>query len=191
MSIGTQITELVDALKLTAKEAMDVLEATEDATESDLTALGHNGVRDAAKDAHNIADNLLKRLGVDPVRKPKPEPAPEPEAIEPEPEPEPEVHVSEEVLEKVEASLTDAKAKIDERPPAYEEPPASIADLFDPELTARQNQEALQKKYADAMSMREIHLANDEDSKAMELLKKAERYDSGINWNRARLAEVI
>lgn len=96
-------------------------------------------------------------------------------------------HPATKMLSELEAT----KAKIDDRPPAHEEPPASIADLFDPELTARQNQEALQKKYADAMSMREIHLANDEDSKAMELLKKAERYDSGINWNRARLAEVI
>lgn len=137
MSIETQITELVDALKLTAKEAMDVLEATEDATESDLAALGHNGVRDAAKDAHNIANNLLKRLGVDPVRKP----APEPEAIEPEPE----THVSEDVLEEVEASLAEAKAKIDERPPAHEEPPASIADLFQPDMPLAPQALALQQ----------------------------------------------
>lgn len=72
-----------------------------------------------------------------------------------------------------------------------EQPPEAIADLFDPSLTARQNQEALQKRYAALMSERELHLGGGDTSKAMELLKRAERIESGITWNRARLAEVL
>jgi hypothetical protein len=89
--------------------------------------------------------------------------------------------------------LEDAKSSIDERKPepVQEGPPADIAELFDPNLTPRQNQEALQKKYAALMSERELELTAGNGSKAMELLKRAERFESGITWNRARLAEVI
>lgn len=73
-----------------------------------------------------------------------------------------------------------------------DEPPASIADLIDLSLTPRENHEILQKKYAALMSEREWWLnTGDDKSKAMELLRKAERIESGIQWNRARRAEVI
>ena len=89
------------------------------------------------------------------------------------------------------AEMQDIKTRIDEVRDTPDEPPAEIADLFDPNLTARQNQEALTDKYAELMSRRERHLSFDETSEAMALLHKAERIESGINWNRAQLAEVI
>lgn len=188
MSVAIETAELIAALQAASKEAQDVIEATEDATDGDLAALGHNGVRDAAKDAHNICNNLVRRLGGLAIEAKKPEPVEQPI---PEPEPEPEVSASEAMLDELEAVKTKLDDRLADPLEVSEEPPEEIADLFDAGLTARQNQEALQKKYAETMSMREIHLANGEDSEAMALLKKAERYDSGIKWNRARLAEVI
>jgi hypothetical protein len=86
--------------------------------------------------------------------------------------------------------LESVKDAIDSHP-RHVEPPAAIAELFDPSLTARQNQDVLTRKYAALMSERELHLSANDTSKAMELLRKAERIESGINWNRARLAEAV
>jgi len=98
---------------------------------------------------------------------------------------------SEAVLERTLSNLERAQAEAKPEPVA-DEPPEAIADLFDPELTARQNQEALTKKYTALMNERQWWLeGGDDKSKAMELLRKAERIESGINWNRARLAEVV
>jgi hypothetical protein len=128
-------------------------------------------------------------------------PAPEPEVIEKIVEVVKEVPIEVKVKDpETEARLTEAleqleraQSNMEERKPepVSEEPPEAIADLFDPNLTARQNQEALQKKYAALMSERELELTAGNGSKAMELLKRAERFESGITWNRARLAEVI
>ena len=85
MSVAIETAELISALEKASKEAMDVIEVTEDAEGEDMAARGHNAVRDAAKDAHNICNNLLKRLGGAPVLPPKPEPVPEP-VEQPEPE---------------------------------------------------------------------------------------------------------
>lgn len=93
--------------------------------------------------------------------------------------------------EAAEAEL--AKARYEE-PEQAPEPPEDLADLFDANLTARQNQEALTKKYAHHMSeYTRLRDYGDEASRsqASEHLKKAQRYESGIAWNRPRLAEVI
>ena len=95
--------------------------------------------------------------------------------------------ISEKVLDDLEAVQT----KLQERPEAHVEPPAELAELFDPSLTARQNQEALIAKYSKLMSKREYALKDGNESEAMRLLKRAETIDSGIKWNRARLAEVV
>ena len=109
------------------------------------------------------------------------------------PETEAQARAAEEALTEALDQLKAAKAKVDDRKPepVPDEPPEGISDLFDPNLTARQNQEALLKKYAALMSEREHELTAGNTSKAMDLLKRAERIESGITWNRARLAEVI
>ena len=139
------------------------------------------------------------------------EPKPEPEVIEKVVEVEKivEVPVEVEVIKEVPVKDTEAEQRLEhvlkdlERlkadhearkpaPDADTEPPAEVADLFDPNLTARQNQEKLTKRYTDLMNERQWWLeGGDDKSKAMELLRKAERIESGIKWNRARLAEVI
>ena len=64
MDISTEISELVSALRNASTEAMDLVEKSEDLDTADLAAMGHNGVRDAAKDAHNICNNLLRPLSM-------------------------------------------------------------------------------------------------------------------------------
>ena len=74
------------------------------------------------------------------------------------------------------------------------DPPEDIADLFDASLTARQNHDRLTAKYAEYMGeFARWHGYGDHESsvKAAEYLKKAERIESGIRWNRAVHAEVI
>jgi hypothetical protein len=186
MSVAIETAELIAALQAASKEAQDVIEATEDATDGDLAALGHNGVRDAAKDAHNICNNLVRRLGGLAIEPKKPEPVEQPI---PEPEPEPEVSASEAMLDDLEAKKTNLDRAIEEA--KAEEPPAEIADLMDSSLTTRQNLEALIAKFRDAKSLEEMARSNGDMNAAMEHLRDAQRYDSGIKWNRARLAEVI
>lgn len=126
MSVAIETAELISALKTASKEALDLIEATEDAEGEDLTARGHNAVRDAAKDAHNICNNLLKRLGSTVVMPPKPEPAPEP--IE---QPEPEAP-AEAVLRQMD-ELEEVQDVLKEASGEPEQPPESIADLFQPD----------------------------------------------------------
>ena len=125
---------------------------------------------------------------------------PEPEIIEKVVEKIVEVEVPVEVIKEVEvekvvyrdAPKTNLERAIDDN--KKQAPPEAIADLFDPNLTARQNQEALTKKYAHHMSeYTRLRDYGDTDSRsqAADHLAKAERYESGINWNRPRLAEVV
>lgn len=95
-----------------------------------------------------------------------------------------------EALDQLEA----AKDRIDTFKAAEKEPPAELSDLFEPNLTARENHDALTKKYKDAMSehYRLMGYGTQEDRiEAQRQLEKAQRIESGINWNRARLAEVL
>ncbi len=94
-------------------------------------------------------------------------------------------------LEQTLDNLEAVKAKIDDRSPVREDPPAEIADLIDPSLTARQNLDALTAKFAAAKNMEEYCRANADMESAMKHLRDADRFESGIKWNRAVLAEVI
>ncbi|MEL6804160.1 MAG: hypothetical protein AAFO91_10295 [Bacteroidota bacterium] len=67
MGVLKEIEQLRTALSAASREALDVLQATEDMDATGLAELGHNGVRDAAKDAHNICNSLLRRLGAPPI----------------------------------------------------------------------------------------------------------------------------
>ena len=93
------------------------------------------------------------------------------------------------------AAMEQVKETIDERPesPSEEQrdPPEELADLFDPNLTPRENHDKLISKYARLMSEREHALKGSDDSEAMRLLKKAENVESGIKWNRAVHAELL
>lgn len=143
------------------------------------------------------------------------EPAPEPEVIEKIVEVEKVVEVPVEVevvreventtrLNELEGRLKAALDALNERPetvipdfepkPAqesYDEPPAEIADLIDPDLTARQNLDALTAKFAAAKNMEEYCRSNGDMESAMKHLRDADRFESGIKWNRAVLAEVM
>lgn len=102
--------------------------------------------------------------------------------------PEPAPTISPDTLSALEA----AQAKLKRDAPA--EPPAEIADLFDPNLTPRQNQEALIAKFASFKSEEERYRSYGDSasmSKAMDFLRRAEHVDSGIKWNRAVNAEVV
>ncbi len=196
MSVAIETAELIAALQAASKEALDVIEATEDATDGDLAALGHNGVRDAAKDAHNICNNLVRRLGGLAIEPKKPAPVDDDQtAFEEDVAPyraamgAANPTASEAMLDELEAKKTNLDRAIEGA--KAEEPPAEIAQLMDPSLTTRQNLDVLIAKYGRLMSEREYALKNDNESEAMRLLKRAEIIDSGIEWNRARLAEVI
>lgn len=130
------------------------------------------------------------------------QPAPEPEVIEKVVEKIVEVPVEVENtdrLDELESRLKAAQEALERRPetvvpepePAPEMPPEAIADLFDPSLTPRQNQDALLQKYREAKGKEEYARDGGDMQQAMIHLKEAERYESGINWNRAVHAEVL
>lgn len=79
----------------------------------------------------------------------------------------------------------------DIEPESYDEPPVDIVDLVDPSLTPRQNLDVLTSKFAAAKNAEEYARSNGDMKAAMEHLKDAERFESGIKWNRAVLVEVV
>lgn len=99
----------------------------------------------------------------------------------------------EKAIEEQRARADAAEAKLIDREVSGEpeQPPAEIADLFDPQLTPRQNQDALLEKYRKAKGEEEYARDAGDMTSAMNFLKQAERYESGINWNRAVYAEVL
>lgn len=74
---------------------------------------------------------------------------------------------------------------------SYDEPPAEIADLIDPSLTPKQNLDVLTAKFAAAKNLEEYARNNGDMTGAMQHLRDAERFESGIKWNRAVLVEVV
>ena len=122
--------DLVDALRIVQKEALDVFEATDEAAGVSLDEHGHNAIRAAANDAFNICGNLVRRLGGSPVLKAAPKPAaPEPEA--------PKQHAAEAALAEMEATQKRLQEK------ANNEPPADIADLFESDAHGMEAQRLL------------------------------------------------
>lgn len=98
-------------------------------------------------------------------------------------------HPAAAMLDELETKKTNLDRAIEEA--KAKEPPPEIADLLDPDLTTRQNLEKLIEKHTKAKHLEEIARSHGDASGAMRHLKDAERLESGINWNRARLAEVI
>ena len=101
-------------------------------------------------------------------------------------------------LEDLERQLTEAQEALQAKEPepetpeeTYDEPPAELADLIDPSLTPRQNLDVLTAKFAAAKNLEEYARDNGDKASAMKHLKDAERFESGIKWNRAVLVEVV
>ncbi|MEO1187747.1 MAG: hypothetical protein AAFW60_01645 [Pseudomonadota bacterium] len=201
--------QLLRALKRASKEALDIIEHTpESAPGGDLASIGYNTVRAVANDAHNICNSLIVRLGEAPVLPAKPEPAPEPPVETPaEPQngyadiPDETGSIDPDTWGDSDELTGGDDQKDDQGPdvgeginffPLFEQsPPTEILDVFDPSLNPRQNQETLLAKYAAAKNAEEHARAGGDMSKAMEHLQQAERFESGIKWNRAVHAEVL
>lgn len=129
--------------------------------------------------------------GAAPVVPSLPEPPSEPEVIERV------VHQdTPETLAKLadlERELTQVRAKLD-RKPEQGVPPADIADLIIMHETPAETFERLTRLYNDAKQKAYLALNRDgtfEGLSAVGWEKKAERYESGLKWNRGRLAGTI
>lgn len=96
-------------------------------------------------------------------------------------------------IAELEAMLA-AKAAPDPEPIRAHVPPAEIADLIDVHETPPQTHERLTRLYAEAKQGAELarnYGGTFNGKSIVEWERKAERYESGIDWNRGRLAETI
>ena len=98
------------------------------------------------------------------------------------------------IIAGLKAQLAEALAKAPEpvEIPEFlqDNPPAELADLFDPADTAPQSNEKLLVRLREVLGL--IGLAEDAGGRAApELYRRKDRLESGIRWNRGRMAEVI
>ncbi len=98
------------------------------------------------------------------------------------------------IIAGLKAQLAEALAKAPEpvEIPEFlqDKPPAELADLFDPADTAPESNEKLLVRLREVLGL--IGLAEDAGGRAApELYRRKDRLESGIRWNRGRLAEVI
>ena len=87
--------------------------------------------------------------------------------------------------------LSEAEAKLDARKAAADIPPPDIADLIRLNENYERTNERLVEGYRDAMQRAELARTRDgtfEGKSTTEWLRKADRYDSAIQWNRGRNA---
>jgi len=90
--------------------------------------------------------------------------------------------------------LSEAEAALDARKAGADIPPADIADLIRLNESYERTNERLVEGYRDAMQRAELARTRDgtfEGKSTTEWLRKAERYDSAIQWNRGRATEAI
>jgi len=73
----------------------------------------------------------------------------------------------------------------------HEDVPDHLSDLFDASLTPRQNHDKLQRKYIILKNEEEYARFHNDMQTAMAKLREAQRVESGITWNRPRLAEQV
>lgn len=90
-------------------------------------------------------------------------------------------HPAASMLEELEA----AKAKIDERAPAHEEPPAAIADLFQSDRPYAEQAAALWKKYNELTNKIMMKLATDAE------LKKHQKLQGELDWIKRHAFEGV
>ena len=94
----------------------------------------------------------------------------------------------------LEEALSEARAKLDARKAASDIPPPDIADLIRLNETYERTNERLVEGYREAMQRAELARTRDgifEGKSTTEWLRKAERFDSAIKWNKGRSAETI
>jgi hypothetical protein len=90
--------------------------------------------------------------------------------------------------------LDEAEAALESRKAGASVPPPEIADLIRLNESYERANERLIQGYKDAMQRAEIARTQDgtfEGKSTTEWLRKAERYDSAIQWNKGRSAETI
>ena len=90
--------------------------------------------------------------------------------------------------------LSEAEAKLAERKAVADIPPPEIADLIRLNENYERTNERLVEGYRDAMQRAELARTRDgtfEGKSTTEWLRKADRYDSAIRWNKGRSAETI
>lgn len=97
-------------------------------------------------------------------------------------------------LEEALRKLSEAEAKLSERKTGADVPPPDIADLIRLNETYEQTNARLVYEYRQAMQKAELARTRDgifEGQSTTFWLRKAERYDSAVKWNRGRSAETI
>ena len=122
-----------------------------------------------------------------------PEPHPEPEAPDPVVEYIENPETQERLAEAL-RKLDEANAALEARKAGNDIPPADIADLIRLNESYERANERLVEGYRDAMQRAELARTRDgmfEGKSTTEWLRKAERYDSAIKWNKGRFAETI
>ena len=179
MSLEIETIELIDALQKASKEALDVVDATQEEPGAGLETVGHNEVRAAARDAHKICNNLLVRLGGNPISRPKPEP----EVIEKLVEvPDPALT---EALEQTKRKLDEALASRGEPEPQPEMPPEGIADLFQDDRPYPEQAKALWDRYNELTQKIMLKVATDAER------EKHTKLQGELDWIKRHAFEGI
>jgi hypothetical protein len=129
-----------------------------------------------------VADNLAAMLAHHRKGKPKPE---TPQLTDRE-----RIEMLEKRVKRLEDLIREAPEPVEIPEFLQDNPPAELADLFDPADTAPQSNEKLLVRLREVLGL--IGLAEDAGGRAApELYRRKDRLESGIRWNRGRLAEVI
>ena len=90
--------------------------------------------------------------------------------------------------------LSEAEAKLEAKKAGTDIPPPEIADLIRLNENYERTNERLVTGYREAMQRAELARTRDgifEGKSTTEWLRKADRYDSAIRWNKGRLTETI